>query len=52
MAAVNPLTAYLFWVVLRKILPTRLTAVTEGAGFNIAYLIFFILTTVGLVSAA
>lgn len=52
MAAVNPLTAYLFWVVLKKILPSRLTAPTEGAGFNIAYLIFFILTTVGLVSAA
>jgi hypothetical protein len=51
MAAVNPLTAFLFWLLLKKILPARLTAATEGAGFNIAYLIFFVLTTLALLSA-
>ena len=40
MAAINPLTALLFWMALKKILPNRVTEVTEGAGFNIAYLIF------------
>ena len=48
MAAVNPVLALLAWLIIKKILPKRITAYTEGAGFNIAYLIFFALTTVTL----
>jgi hypothetical protein len=45
MALVNPVTAFLVWMVVKRVLPRQLTDQTEGAGFNIAYLIFFCLTT-------
>lgn len=48
MAAVNPLTAFLAWVVIKKVLPRRVVDATEGAGFNIAYLIFYLFTTITL----
>jgi len=51
MAVVNPVTAFLFWAGLKKVLPASVSELTEGAGFNIAYLLFFILTTAGLASA-
>ncbi len=48
MAAVNPVTLTLVWLASKKILPARLVDVTEGAGFNIAYILFFSLTTMTL----
>jgi len=48
MAAINPVTATLAWLVIKRILPKSVSAYTEGAGFNIAYLAFFIFTTVTL----
>ncbi len=47
LAAVNPITALVLWLVIRRLLP-RLTAHVEGAGFNIAFLMFFALTTITL----
>ncbi len=52
MAAVNPVTAFLAWAVVKRILPARLRDLTEGAGFNIAFVLFFVLTTWTLWSAA
>lgn len=49
MAAINPVTALLFWMLFKRILPIKVRDYTEGAGFNIAYLIFFALTTITLV---
>jgi hypothetical protein len=48
MAAVNPLTALVAWMLVKRILPRPLVERTEGAGFSIAYLIFFICTTLVL----
>jgi len=48
MAVVNPASTFLAWMITRRILPKRISAYTEGAGFNIAYLIFFALTTATL----
>jgi len=48
MAAVNPVTALLAWLVVKRLLPESLVDATEGAGFNIAYLVFFILVTATL----
>lgn len=45
MAAVNPVLATLLWLALKRFLPGRLVDYTEGAGFNIAFLVFFALTT-------
>lgn len=45
MAAVNPVLATLLWLAVKRLLPGRLVDYTEGAGFNIAFLIFFALTT-------
>ncbi len=45
MAAINPVTAFLAWTVLKRVLPMRVRDFTEGAGFNIAFVIFFIFTT-------
>jgi hypothetical protein len=45
MAAINPVTALAAWMLLKKILPEKITDATEGAGFNIAYLVYFIFTT-------
>ena len=49
MAAINPVTVLLLWMLVKRILPVRVRDLTEGAGFNIAYLIFFVLTTITLV---
>lgn len=46
MLVANPLVITLAWLAIKKILPKRIADFTEGAGFNIAYTIFFILTTV------
>lgn len=47
MAAVNPLTMLLVWLVLKRLIP-RLGDWLEGAGFNIAFLIFFAAVTATL----
>lgn len=44
MALVNPITALLAWMALRRLLP-KLTDFAEGAGFNIAFFVFFALVT-------
>lgn len=38
MAAVNPVTMTIAWLLLKMILPKRIAALLHGAGFNIAYL--------------
>jgi hypothetical protein len=48
MAAVNPVTMTLVWLVLKRALPQFARDWTEGAGFNIAYLAFFACTTITL----
>jgi hypothetical protein len=48
MAAVNPLTMTIVWLVLKRILPQFVRDWTEGAGFNIAYMAFFLCTTLTL----
>lgn len=45
MAAVNPVTVTIAWMLVKRILPQIVRDWTEGAGFNIAYLVFFICTT-------
>jgi hypothetical protein len=47
MAAVNPLTAFGVWLVLRRIVPP-LGDWLAGAGFNIAFLLFFAAVTTAL----
>ena len=51
MAAINPVTMTLAWLLLKRILPQFVRDHTEGAGFNIAYLAFFACTTVTLWNA-
>lgn len=46
MAAVNPVTVTIVWLALKKILPQKIKDYTEGAGFNVANVIFFLLLTV------
>jgi len=48
MAAVNPVTMTIAWLILKRILPQSVRDWTEGAGFNIAYLAFFACTTITL----
>jgi hypothetical protein len=48
MAAVNPVTMTLVWLLLKRILPQFVRDWTEGAGFNIAFLAFFACTTITL----
>ena len=48
MAVINPITVILAWLLLKRILPTRVRDVTEGAGFNIGYVVFFISITVAI----
>lgn len=48
MAFVNPVTLTLLWFGLRRLLPKRVHEVTQGAGFNIASIAFFVLATVTL----
>lgn len=45
MAAVTPVTVTIVWMLGKRILPQFVRDWTEGAGFNIAYLVFFICTT-------
>jgi hypothetical protein len=48
MAWVTPLTATIAWLLIKRILPQFIRDWTEGAGFNIAYMIFFACTTLSL----
>jgi len=48
MAAVNPVTLTITWLLIKRILPQFIRDWIEGAGFNIAYLAFFICTTITL----
>ncbi len=48
MAAVNPVTLTITWLLLKRVLPQFVRDWTEGAGFNIAFLAFFACTTITL----
>ena len=48
MAAINPVTLTIAWMIIKRILPQFVRDWTEGAGFNIAYLAFFACTTITL----
>ena len=48
MAAVNPVTMTIVWLLVKRVLPQFVRDWTEGAGFNIAYLAFFACTTLTL----
>lgn len=48
MAAINPVTMTIAWMTIKRVLPQLVRDWTEGAGFNIAYLIFFACTTITL----
>ncbi len=45
MAAINPVTMIIAWLLIKRILPQFVRDWTEGAGFSIAYLAFFACTT-------
>ena len=47
-AAINPVTMTLLWLIIKRILPQFVRDWTEGAGFNLAYLAFFACTTISL----
>jgi len=48
MAAVNPLTMTIAWLLVKRILPQFVRDAAEGAGFNIAFMAFFACTTITL----
>ena len=48
MAGVNPVTMTIAWMLIKRILPQFIRDWTEGAGFNIAYMVFFACTTITL----
>jgi hypothetical protein len=48
MAAINPVTMTIAWLATKRVLPQFVRDWTEGAGFNIAYLLFFAFTTITL----
>jgi len=48
MAGINPVTMTIAWLVIKRILPQFVRDRTEGAGFNVAFMIFFIFTTITL----
>jgi hypothetical protein len=48
MTAVNPVTMTLIWLAIKRVLPQFVRDWTEGAGFNIAFLLFFACTTLTL----
>jgi len=50
MAAVNPITTFAVWMAVKKVLPKVVVENTEGAGFNIAFLLFFGFTTLTLLN--
>lgn len=45
---INPFTMTIAWMLIKRILPSFVRDATEGAGFNIAYMIFFACTTISL----
>jgi hypothetical protein len=47
-AAVNPVTMIITWLIIKRILPQSVRDWTEGAGFNIAFMVFFACTTIAL----
>lgn len=49
MAAVNPVTLFLAWALVKRLLPRFVRDWTEGAGFNIAYLLFFMFLMLTLI---
>jgi len=51
MVAINPVTMTIVWLLLKRILPAFITDPLEGAGFNVAYFVFFVCTTITLWSA-
>jgi hypothetical protein len=48
MAAINPVTMTIAWMLIKRVLPQFVRDWTEGAGFSIAYLAFFACTTITL----
>jgi len=48
MAAVTPVTLTFAWLVIKRLLPNFISESLEGAGFNIAYFVFFLCTTITL----
>ena len=46
MVAFNPVIIFIAWLLVKRVLPQFVRDWTEGAGFNIAFLIFFACTTV------
>jgi hypothetical protein len=51
MIAINPVTLTIAWLLVKRILPQFVRDWTEGAGFNIAYFVFFLCTTITLWNA-
>lgn len=47
-AFINPFTMTIAWLLIKKILPQFVRDITEGAGFNIAFMAFFACTTLAL----
>jgi len=47
-AAINPVTMTIAWLLIKRVLPQFIRDWTEGAGFNIAYMAFFLCTTLTL----
>lgn len=48
MAAVNPVTMVIAFLLLKRLLPRQVTKYVEGAGFNIGFFLFFALLTITL----
>jgi len=48
MAAINPVTLTIAWLLIKRILPPFVRDWTEGARYNIAFLAFFACTTIAL----
>jgi hypothetical protein len=48
MVAINPVTLTIAWLLLKRVLPKFVSDATEGAGFNIAYFVFFTCSTITL----
>lgn len=48
MAGITPLTMTVAWMLIKRVFPHFIRDWTEGAGFNIAYMAFFICTTISL----
>ena len=47
-AWINPVTMTIAWLLVKRVLPQFVRDWTEGAGFNIAYMAFFLCTTLTL----